>query len=144
MYIALLAAGFMQSGFRVKTGWQMFGSRALRRTLARTRSKSPPDFHPESSLQKPLPDIAEVCISGGTKRATSVHVPLLCLQSSEGKSTMPREIEPVRRSFCRHGSCTFTEVARLVPSGRLKDLHKVPPAFDPTRLHGTRARMGAI
>ena len=28
-----------------------------------------------------------------------------------------REIEPVRRSFRRHGSCTFTEVARLVPSG---------------------------
>ena len=31
---------------------------------------------------------------------------------------MSREIEPLRRSFCRHGSCTFTEVARLVPSGK--------------------------
>ena len=31
--------------------------------------------------------------------------------------TMSREIEPVRRSFCRHGNCTFTEVAHLVPSG---------------------------
>ena len=30
----------------------------------------------------------------------------------EDKFTMSREIEPVRRSFCRHGSCTFTEVAR--------------------------------
>ena len=26
-------------------------------------------------------------------------------------------IELVRRPFCRRGSCTFTEVARLVPSG---------------------------
>ena len=26
-------------------------------------------------------------------------------------------IEPVRGSFCRHGSCTLTEVSRLVPSG---------------------------
>ena len=25
-------------------------------------------------------------------------------------------------SFCRHGSCTFTEVARLVPSGRWKEV----------------------
>ena len=54
---------------------------------------------------------------GGTERATSVNTPLLQLQSSEGKFKMSREIEPVRRSFCRHGSCTFTEVARLVPSG---------------------------
>ena len=55
--------------------------------------------------------------SGGTKRATFVNMPLLRLQSSEGKFTMCREIEPVRRPICRHGSCTFTEVARLVPSG---------------------------
>ena len=55
--------------------------------------------------------------SGGTKRATSVNIPLLRLQSSEGKFTMSCEIEPVCRSFCRHGSCTFTQVARLVPSG---------------------------
>ena len=40
---------------------------------------------------------------------------LLHLQSSEGKLTMSRETEPVCRSFCRHGSGTFTEVARLVP-----------------------------
>ena len=32
------------------------------------------------------------------------------------KYTMSREIEPVCRSFCRCGSHTFTEVARLVPS----------------------------
>ena len=43
----------------------------------------------------------------------------LRLQSSEGKFTMSREIEPVRRSFCKHGSCMFTEVARVVPSGQL-------------------------
>ena len=55
--------------------------------------------------------------SGGTKRATSMNRPLLRLQSSEGEFTMSRKIEPVRRSFCRHGSCTFTELARLVPSG---------------------------
>ena len=50
-----------------------------------------------------------ICLftSGGTKRATSANMPLLRLQSSEEKFTMPREIEPVRRSFCRHGSCTF-------------------------------------
>ena len=47
-------------------------------------------------------------------------MPLLRLQSSEGKFTTSREIEPVRRSFRRHGSCTFTEVARLVPSGNCK------------------------
>ncbi len=40
------------------------------------------------------------------------------LQSSEGKFTMSREIEPVRRSFCRHGSCTFTEITRVVPSSK--------------------------
>ena len=45
--------------------------------------------------------------SGGTKRATRVNMPLLRLQSSEGKFTMSREIEPVRRSFRRHGSGTF-------------------------------------
>ena len=56
-------------------------------------------------------------MSGGTKRATSANVPLLGLQSSEGRFPTPREIEPGRRSFCRRGSCTFTEVARLVPSG---------------------------
>ena len=55
--------------------------------------------------------------SGGTKRATSKNVPLLRLQSSEGKFTMSREIEPIRRSFCRRRSRAFTEVASLVPSG---------------------------
>ena len=34
------------------------------------------------------------------------------MQSSEGKFAMSLEIEPVHRSFCRRGSCTFTEVAR--------------------------------
>ena len=46
------------------------------------------------------------------------NMPLLRLQSSEAKFTKSREIEPVRRSFCRHGSRTFTEVACLVPSSR--------------------------
>ena len=55
--------------------------------------------------------------SGGTKRATSADMPLPSLQSSEGEFTTSRDIAPVRRSFCRHGSCTLTEVARLVPSG---------------------------
>ena len=55
--------------------------------------------------------------SGGTERATSVNTSLLRLQSSEGKFTTSREIEPVRRSFRRRRSCTFTEAARLVPSG---------------------------
>ena len=51
---------------------------------------------------------------GSTKRAISVNMQVLRLQSSEGKFTMFREIEPVRRSFCRDGSGTFQEVARLV------------------------------
>ena len=33
-----------------------------------------------------------------------------------GKVTMSREIEPECKSFCRHRSCTFTEVARWVPA----------------------------
>ena len=33
---------------------------------------------------------------------------------------MSREIDPVRRSFRRRGSCAFTEVARLAPSGYVK------------------------
>ena len=44
--------------------------------------------------------------SGGTKRAPSVKVPLLRLQSSEGKLTMSREIEPDA------GPSAGTEVAR--------------------------------
>ena len=65
--------------------------------------------------------------SGDTKRATSANLPLLRLQSSERKFIiMSRETEPVRRSFRRHGSCTFTEVARLVPSGtgKARTLHQ--------------------
>ena len=38
------------------------------------------------------------------------------------KFTVSCEIEPVRRSYRRRGSCTFTEVARLVPSGLIKEL----------------------
>ena len=56
-------------------------------------------------------------LSGGTECATSANEPLLRLQSSEGKFTTSREVELVRRSFRRHGSCTFSEVALLVPSG---------------------------
>ena len=47
--------------------------------------------------------------SGGTKRATSISMALLCLQSSEGKFTMSREIEPAGRSFRRRRSCPFAE-----------------------------------
>ena len=53
--------------------------------------------------------------SGGTERATSVSVPLLRLRSSEGKSTMSREIEPVRRSFCTAQKLHVYGRARLVP-----------------------------
>ena len=59
---------------------------------------------------------APLVSSGGTKLETSANMPLLRLQSSEGKFTMAREIEPVSKSFRRHGSCAFAEVARLVPS----------------------------
>ena len=55
-------------------------------------------------------------LSGFTKGATSVNMPPLLLRSSEGKFTESRETDPVRRSFCRRRSCTFTEVARLVHS----------------------------
>ena len=39
-----------------------------------------------------------------------------CIRQAEfgGKFTTPREIGPVCRSFCRHGSCTFTELARFI------------------------------
>ena len=37
--------------------------------------------------------------------------------SAPAEFTMSREIETLRRSFCRHGSRTFTEMARLAPSG---------------------------
>ena len=69
-----------------------------------------------NSLQKePMPVVLcpYLCSSerkrrpGGTKRATSVNVPVLSLQSSEWTFTMSREIEPVRRSLRRH------KVARL-------------------------------
>ena len=66
------------------------------------------------------------CVSGGTKLDTSVSVPLLRLQSSEGKFTTSLEIEPVRRSLCRRRSCTFTDAARLVPSGRIL-VRQAPP-----------------
>ena len=48
------------------------------------------------------------------------HAPLLRLQGSERKFTTSREIEPALGSFCRHGSCASTEVARSVPSGPTK------------------------
>ena len=48
--------------------------------------------------------------SGGTKRATSVSMPLLRLRSSEGKTTTSRKIEPVRRSL---GPSAGAEVPRL-------------------------------
>ena len=59
--------------------------------------------------------------------ATSMKVPLLCLQSSEGTFTMSRENKSVRRSFCRHRSCTLTEVARLVPPGNISYALCAPP-----------------
>ena len=64
-----------------------------------------------SSVKSHLP--VSAISSGGTKRATSVNTPLLQLQSSEGKSTMPREIEPARKSFCRRRSCTFLRKWRV-------------------------------
>ena len=76
---------------------------------------------------------------GGTKRATSVNTPLLRLQSSEARKikttknvcvcraprpektifrrpAMSKNIELVRRSFRRRGSCTLAEAGRLVHS----------------------------
>ena len=41
---------------------------------------------------------------------------------------MSREIEPVRRSLRRRRSRTFTEVARLVPSGRNHSGDSLPAA----------------
>ena len=76
-----------------------------------------------------LPGFHSYLASGGTKCATSGNTPLLRPQSSGGKFTTSLEIEPVCRSFCRHGSRTFTEVARLVPSGPTypKSLHCFMP-----------------
>ena len=41
---------------------------------------------------------------------------------------MSRKIEHVRRSFCRHGSCTSTEVAHFVPSCPLSSRGGAPAA----------------
>ena len=64
------------------------------------------------------------CLSSWrTRHTASLHARIL--QAKFGrlnisrKYTMSCEIEPVRRSFCRRRSCGFTEVARLVPSGRV-------------------------
>ena len=51
----------------------------------------------------------KIMFSGGIKRATCVDMPPLRLQSSEQKFTMPREIEPARRSFRRRRSWMFTD-----------------------------------
>ena len=77
-------------------------------------------------------------MSGSTRRATSANMPLLRLQSSEGKFTTSREIEPVRRSFRRRRSCTLTEVARLVPSGYVRPIHELR-----IRISGVRQRRRA-
>ena len=54
--------------------------------------------------------------------AVSVHVVLpearlVQRHFPPGNLHTGRQIEPVRRSFRRHGSCTFTDLALLVPSG---------------------------
>ena len=61
--------------------------------------------------------------SGGTKRAASVYMPLLLLQSSVGNFTTSDGTKPVRRSLRRRRSCSFTEVARLVPSGVINNIY---------------------
>ena len=77
-------------------------------------------------------------LSGGTKRATSPKIPLLRLQSSEGKFTTSREIEPARRSCRRRRSCTITKAACLAPSGYLVArslLRLAPPRPASPHLH---------
>ena len=57
-------------------------------------------------------------ISGGTKRGTSVNMPLLRLRSSDSKLQVQCLANRARtRVLLQAQSCTFTEVARLVPSG---------------------------
>ena len=72
---------------------------------------------PLSTLARGSPDAsreAPTVISGGTKRATSINMPRLRLQSSEGKFTTSREFEPVlpqvlpqAQKLHIHGSGTF-------------------------------------
>ena len=73
-------------------------------------------------------------------------MPLLRLRSSEGKLTMSRKIEPVRMSFCRHGSCTFTEPNRteLVNSGTGRNRTRKknePNRTEPRRVRKTQAEL---
>ena len=89
------------------------------------------------------PRLTLQCMSGGTKRATCVNVPLLRLQSSEDQFAMSREIEPVRRSFCRRRSCTSTEVARLEPS-RSADDHLLSCARQGCTSAASRCRSAAM
>ena len=42
------------------------------------------------------------------------------VRRGDSQFMMSREVEPVSRSFCRRRSCTFTEVARLVPPEIMK------------------------
>ena len=113
-------------------------------------SAGPPPNRPLPPPGRPVPGSARCAqmtvetslppasaFSGGTKRATSENMPLLRLQSSEGKFTMPREIEPIRRPFCKHRSCTFKEVARLVPSGLFGCRLWRQPGFTRTTAEGT-------
>ena len=86
-----------------------------------------------------------VCIYMYISLSLSLHIyiyihryiedmPVLRLQSPEGKFAKSREIEPVHRSCCRHGSGKFTEVARLAPS----DTSVCTP---PQRLEGYRSHV---
>ena len=54
---------------------------------------------------------------------------------------MTRKIEPVRRSLRRHGSRTFTEVARLVPSGS-RSVREKPRRWSRWRVRRTDCRAG--
>ena len=59
--------------------------------------------------------------SGATKCAISVTVPVVCLQSSEGRLTTYRKGKPIQGSLRRRRSCTFIDVAHLAPSGHRGD-----------------------
>ena len=60
------------------------------------------DKWPSEAAQQACTNVTAVCVRNAAR-----IVPLLRLQSSEGKPATSRDIEPVRRSFCRRGSCTF-------------------------------------
>ena len=82
--------------------------------------------HTRAAHARKSANMVSANMPGGTKHATSLNMPLLRLQSSEGKFTMSREIEPHLRKWRVYRSGTFGAFWAWFPfsqgdAGRLHD-----------------------